>query len=107
MSSVQTTRYKRNPLYVDAVQVTTQNFAEVAKWCDGVIANMNGMPVERDVAGGLVIRPMGQYIGVRVHAPKNIRQTQAYIGDWILATDRGFKVYTDTAFNASWSKVDA
>lgn len=38
------------------------------------------------------------YIKVATVRPTNDRQTRAYIGDWVLRTDVGLKVYTDVAF---------
>ena len=42
-----TTKYVRKPLYVDAVQVTEQNFADIARWCFGEIGNTDESPVDR------------------------------------------------------------
>lgn len=84
--SVITTRFIRKPLYVDAVRVTAENFKEVAEWCQGDITE--------------------DYIRVRVHNPKTPRQTRAYIGDWILYTDRGYKVYMEKAFKNSFDEVE-
>jgi len=79
---VNTIRYVRKPLYVDVVEVTKENFQQVAKWCQGNIVD--------------------DYIHVRVHNPKTTRQSHAYIGDWILYTARGYKVYTTKAFENSF-----
>lgn len=88
--SIQTTKYVRKPLFVDVIQVTEENFAEVAKWCQGEIHNEES----------------GPYIFVRVHSPRNPRQNKAYVGDWILYTERGYKVYTTKAFFASFELVE-
>lgn len=88
---IDTQKYIRKPLYVDAVRITTANFEEIAAWCQGEIQE-NG--------------PSGKKcIKVRVHNPKNIRQTQAVVGDWLLYTERGYKVYTNKAFHASFDPV--
>ena len=89
--SIQTTKYVRKPLFVDVIQVTEENFAEVAKWCQGEIHNEES----------------GPYIFVRVHSPRNPRQNKAYVGDWILYTERGYKVYTTKAFFASFELVQS
>lgn len=102
---METTRYVRNPLYVDAVEVTEENFAEVARWCDGEIANKSGEFIERDPDNNVILDPLQQYIRVRVNSPKSIRQTQANVGDYVLYTDRGYKVYTPGAFISSWTEV--
>lgn len=89
---IDTQKYIRKPLYVDAVRITTANFEEIAAWCQGEIQE-NG--------------PSGKKcIKVRVHNPKNVRQTQAVVGDWLLYTERGYKVYTNKAFHASFDQVE-
>lgn len=93
-------KYVRKPLYVDAVQVTEDNFEEVVRWCAGAgeVRNEDGTPVDK-------IDPSKQYIHVRVHNPRDPRQTQAHVGDWILYTALGFKVYTTKAFQMNFDKV--
>lgn len=90
--TVETTKYVRKPLYVDAVQVTNENLDEIGAWCQG--------DVTTDDSGT-------RYIHVRVHNPKTPRQSKAFVGDWILYTDRGYKVYTHKAFHASFELADA
>ena len=97
-----TTKYVRKPLFVDAVQVTEQNFADIARWCFGEIGNIDESPVDRSAD----VQPTKQYIHVRVHNPKNPRQTKAFVGDWILYTERGYKVYTTKAFQANFDLVE-
>jgi hypothetical protein len=92
---VETQRYIRKPLYVQAVRVTPENFDELVKWCQG--------EVETKINS---TRKNKKYIKVRVHHPKNPRQTQAFVGDWILYTDRGYKVYTNDAFNLAFDLAD-
>lgn len=97
-----TTRYVRKPLFVDAVQVTEANFLDIARWCFGEILNIDETPIKDDDG----IEPNKQYIHVRVHNPKNPRQTKAFVGDWILYTERGYKVYTTKAFQANFVKAE-
>lgn len=97
-----TRKYVRKPLYVDAVQVTEQNFADIARWCFGEVGNIDETPVDMTKP----MDPSKQYIHVRVHNPKNTRQTRAFVGDWILYTERGYKVYTTKAFQANFDLVD-
>lgn len=101
---ITTEKYVRKPLYVDAVQVSEENFASLALWCQGDIMNTDGSPLQRN-GGNPIVDPMAQYIRVRVHTPKHPRQTQAFVGDWILYTDRGYKVYSNKAFKESFSLV--
>lgn len=101
--AVHTTKYVRKPLYVDAVQVTKENFEEVLSWCQGDLGNVDGSEVYRDV--DLVINPEKQYIRIRVHNPQSPRQTKAFVGDWILYTEKGYKIYTEKAFTENFDRV--
>jgi hypothetical protein len=95
MDSVNTTQYIRKPLFVAAVRLTAHNFDEIAAWCQGEIQQ------EEVPTKGITKK----FISVRVHNPKSVRQTQAFIGDWLLYTERGYKVYTNKAFHASFDRV--
>ena len=90
-----TTKYVRKPLYVEAVQVTPENFSQIAEWCGGEVVE------ESPTKNG-----RGNYIKVRVTNPMNARQSQAFVGDWILYTPRGYKVYTPKAFHNSFVPVE-
>ena len=80
-------KYVRKPFVVEAVQVTEENIAEVADWCEGKIVNE-----DNDHA----------YIKVKTYRPMNRRQSQAFINDWVLKTTLGFKVYVDDAFGKTF-----
>lgn len=80
-------RWTRKPFDVEAVQVTKENYDEVAKWCQGTVVTGEGE---------------GDYIKVRVLRVINERQTRAYVGDWVLYAGTGYKVYTDKAFRKSF-----
>jgi hypothetical protein len=84
---MQTSKFTRKPFEVDAVQVTAQNIDEVAKWCQGEVST--------DTDGN-------KYVKVRVLRVLNERQTQAFIGDWVLYAGTGYKVYTAKAFSKSF-----
>jgi hypothetical protein len=92
---VTTERYIRKPLYVDAVRVSAQNFEAVAAWCSGEIQKETEGP-----------RAGTSYIRVRVQYPKSPRQSKAFIGDWVLYTETGYKVYTNPAFRRSFDPVE-
>jgi hypothetical protein len=92
---VNTQKYIRKPLYVDAVRVTAQNFDEIVAWCQGEV-------LTEEVEGTGTTK---KFIKVRVHNPKNPRQTKAFIGDWLLYTERGYKVYTNKAFRGAFDLV--
>lgn len=102
MGTVPTKKFIRKPLYVDAVQITIENFNEVAKWCQGEVRDYQDNVLNDSRAENEAIE---RYIHVRVHNPKNVRQTKAYIGDWLLYTERGYKVYTQKAFKNSFDEV--
>lgn len=91
--SIETTKYIRKPLYVEAVQVTQANFEEIAGWCQGEI--LAGEDKGREY----------RFIQVRVTNPMNPRQAQARIGDWILTSERGYKVYTPKAFAKAFDEA--
>jgi hypothetical protein len=94
MSRITTVLYTRKVLVVDAVRITKANFDDIAEWCQG--------EVRQDEVPG---QGTGKkYIRIRAHNPKNPRQTKAFVGDWILYTDRGYKVYTNKAFHASFDE---
>lgn len=95
---VVTQKFVRKPLVVDAVQVTAENFEAIADWCQGEILDNSGDSPAKP-------NPGAHYIRVRVHQPKVPRQTKAYIGDWILYTERGYKIYTPKAFESSFEPM--
>jgi len=86
---MQTNKFTRKSFDVDAVQVTEENFDEVAKWCQGEI-----VPETENTK---------KHIKVRVIQVINDRQTQAYVGDWVLYSGRGYKIYTNNAFRRSFT----
>lgn len=92
---ITTTKYVRKPLFVDAVRISGANFDEIATWCQGTIEQEEN-PEKGEIK---------KFIRVRVHNPKNPRQTKAYVGDWLLYTERGYKVYSSKAFHASFEEV--
>jgi hypothetical protein len=93
---VSTEKYVRKPLFVDAVRVTSENFVDITRWCQGEIL--------RDEIPG---QGTGKkYIKIRVHNPRDRRQMKAYVGDWVLYTDRGYKIYTNKAFHEAFLPAD-
>lgn len=87
-------KFTQKPFYVDAVQVTADNMADVAEWCDGKVCTPD-MPDE------------APYVRVSVIRPTHDRQTQAFERDWVLRTESGFKVYNPKAFNRSFTETVA
>lgn len=98
-----TKQFVRKPIRVDAVRVTADNFVEIAFWVQGSIRNNDDTPVE----AGTQIDPSSQHIKLNAHNPKNTRQTQAYVDDWVLKSDKGFKIYNHEAFMGSFDLVEA
>ena len=87
---IETTKYVRKPFYIEAVRVTAENMDEVAKWARGTI-HVDGEE---------------RYIKIKVHRPLNIRQTQAFVGNWVLSAGTGFKVFTAKAFAENFELVE-
>ena len=80
--------YFRKAFSVEAVQVTNENIDEIVEWTSGHL--------QQD--------PNGVFVRVQVQRPMTNRQTKAYVGDWLLKSNRGFKVYTDAAFRNGFLK---
>lgn len=91
--SIKTEKYVRTRFTIDAVQVTPENFAQVAEWCNGKIMTDMTTPEHRE------------FIKVEVHHPLSERQTKAYVNDWVLFAGKGFKCYTPKAFARTFEKV--
>jgi hypothetical protein len=87
---VNVVQYIRKPFEVDAVEVTDANMAELAEWCQGTLVEREG--------------ESRNYIKVRVIRALTERQTQAFIGDWVLYAGTGYKVYTSRAFIKTFVK---
>lgn len=98
--SIKTEGYSRKPFHVDAVQITAENMKEVAAWCAGEIRT--GTKVIRNDDNKIVDRKEVLFVKVGVHRPLNERQTKGYVGDWVLLSDSGFKVYTGHAFEKAF-----
>lgn len=85
-------QYGRKDFTVDGVQVTADNMQDVADWCGG--------SVEEQASKGSTEK----FVKVPVHRPLNEKQTKGFIGDWVLQSPTGFKVYTDRAFENSFEE---
>lgn len=85
--------YARRPFTVKAVRVTENNIGTVASWCKGEVHS------SRFAKDGRVSNK--SFIKVPVQRPMNEKQTQAFVGDWVLQhADGSWKVYIDKAFQA-------
>lgn len=87
---LETTKYRRKPFSIEAVQITDRNMADVAGWTGGTIKTDDQKKM---------------YIEISVKNAQNPRQKQGYVSDWVLASDHGFKVYTNKAFKSSFEQV--
>lgn len=85
-------KYDRLPFSVEAVQITAENMAEVAKWCKGRVVDQG---------------EKNSYVKVQVYRPITRRQTQGFVGDWLVKTEKGFKVYVDRSFQNTFALADA
>lgn len=85
---MKTQKFERKPFTLEAVQVTPDNIEEVAEWCNGEI-------LENRDKGEHMSR---KYISAKTTNPRDKRQSQAYLGDWVTKSGRSFKFYTPTAF---------
>jgi hypothetical protein len=83
-------QYQRKPFTVEAVQVTLENMQEISDWCSGEVI------VEK--LGAKLI----QYIKVEVTHAISERQKKAFIGDWVLKTNTGYKCYSKRAFPSNF-----
>jgi hypothetical protein len=88
--TVVTKTYTRKSFDVQAVEVTAENIKAVAAWCDGQVIGRE--------------KP---FIKVKTLNPMNDKQTKAYIGDYVLYSGKGYKVYTKKAFEGSFRPKSA
>lgn len=90
-------KYTRKPFHVDVVRVTEENMKEVAAWCGGkIIDRPNPRNKSQDQ----------YYIKVLVERPQTEKQTMAFVGNYVVKTGRGFKVYTKSGMDKTFDKVD-
>lgn len=88
-------RFQRKTFEVEAVHVTDENINEVAKWVGGYVSGATPSASGRN----------NRYVKVNVQHPLNDEQTKAYVGTWVLKSDKGFKVYKDRPFKANFDEV--
>lgn len=84
-------KYVSKPTYVDAIEVTAENLAEVSVWCRGDVrteGHLVGEPEKPDV----------KYIKIPMYHPASVKLTKAYIGDFVVYSGTKFKVFTPKPF---------
>lgn len=84
---MQTSTFVRRPTRVEAVQVSAANIYDIAKWTQGEVL--------KDDEGVL-------HLKIDIFNPLREYQKNAEVGDWICKSGRGFKVYNQRAFEASF-----
>lgn len=84
--------YSRKPFVVEAIQVTSNNVFEVAEWCNGEVKKSSPKSAPAGQTGEEL------YVKVKVIKAQNDKQSQAFVGDWVLRSGNNFKVYTNKAF---------
>lgn len=85
--------YMRKPFYVSAFQVTEENLESLSE--------EHGLDIRTAAKTG------ARYLKVKVLRPLNDRQTKAFVGDWLLVSENGYKVYTQAAFEKNFIRVSA
>lgn len=98
VTEVETKTYQRKPFEVEAIQVTEENFEQIAAWCGGSIVTV------QESQDDVLMAPEKRHISVDVARPLSRRQTEAYVGDWILYASKGFKVYADRPFRKNFEE---
>lgn len=84
---MKTELYVSRPLEVEAVQVDEDNLYDVAKWCQGLVWT--------DKEGT-------KFVKVRVINPGPNMLSEAEVGCWVLKSEKGFKVYNESAFETNF-----
>lgn len=97
--SVKLEKFVRKQFPVEAVQVTAENMEEIAKWCKGTIESTDSSIAEQ------LNKPVQTWIRIDTLKPIDDRQTQAFVGDWVVVFNRGYKIYKNNAMNNSFDKV--
>jgi hypothetical protein len=87
---MKTQEYRRKSFSVNAVEVTLQNFEEVAEWCKGEVAyeSVKMMGAETKLP---VVKIKGQ-------GDNRGREFKAYLGCFIIELKGSFRVYKPTQF---------
>lgn len=91
MPEILVEKFVRVPLHVDVIKVTEENMELVSRFVRGSIRTDSRNK---------------RYINVKVKDPRTERQGQAHVGDRILSSAQGYKVYTPKAFAANFVPVD-
>lgn len=94
--------YLRRTFEIEAVRITHDNMHEVAIWCLAE-EKVQTRPAKKGEGNFVQEIP---YLKIEVLRPLNERQSMAFVGDWVLKTGTGFKIYTDIAFHKNFEKKE-
>jgi hypothetical protein len=84
---ITTSTFVRKPLLVEGIQVNSENMEQVAVWCGGTIQ---------------YTQSKRNFIKLQTKATPQARQNMAFVGDWVLKSDMGFKIYSKRAFDRTF-----
>lgn len=87
MDKLETAKYVRKPFNVEAVQLSEENFDLVLAWTRGAVETTDGGE---------------RFIRVRTQNPLDERQKRAYVGDWVLKANGGFKIFPHKNFKRNF-----
>lgn len=96
VTEIKTKQFVRKPIFVEGLRVTAKNFDRIKVWAGGEER------LDEDKASGTTKK----YIRIDTQHAKNERQRKAFIGDWVLKTDKGLKIYSNYAFHKSFDIVE-
>lgn len=93
-------KFNRHVFAVEAVQVTEDNMQEIADWANGYV--LTGMKLLVDNKPRNVTKDC---ILITVGDGEHMKESKAYVGDWILMRDDGWIIqYKDENFRKEYSK---
>jgi hypothetical protein len=82
-------RYVRKNANIEAARVNLAELSKIRDWCDGSILASDAS------------ENAGRSLFIEIKLPRQLRakkRSRAYVGDWIVKDDEGFKVYSDDEF---------
>ena len=89
--------YKSKPIFVEAVQIQENNMAEIATWVEGEVITLDA---QED-------KPAVSFVKTHVLRSKGYIRNKGYVGDWLVKSDLGVKIYTDSAFQRAFETDDS
>lgn len=90
-------QYTRKTFSVNAVEVTLDNYVEVAKWCGG--------SVEMASTRLLGVQTMLPVVKISNQGNKGTSESTATLGCYIVELKGSFRVYKPTQFNDSFEEI--